>query len=248
MKTLIWDVETTDLELAIRTYDLKNYTRYFNPDTIKRDWSMLGAAWMFLDDDKAQAVSVHPDKPLDDYEVIKKLHSVLSEADILIGHNSDNFDLKKFNTRAIYYDLPPISPKQSVDTLKIARKYFKFTSNRLSYICEYLKVGAYKDNSPNWRLIIDGCPKELRYMRKYNKQDVLATKALYLKLRSYHHTHPNMNNPAVRDVSGELINVCKKCQSGNVYKVKVRYLASGRARQQYQCQDCGAYSTGDLIK
>jgi len=203
---------------------------------------------MYLDDDNPQVISVHPDSPLDDYEVAKKLHSVLSEADILIGHNSDSFDLKKVNTRFIYYDLPPISPKQSIDTLKVARKYFKFTSNRLSYICNYLKVGEYKDNAPNWRLVIEGCPKELRYMRKYNKQDVLATRALYLKLRSFHHTHPNVNSPAVRDVSGELVTVCKKCQSGHYEKVKVRYLASGRGRQQYRCLNCHGYWSEDLIK
>ncbi len=245
MKKLIWDVETTDLELLIRTYQLKNYIKYFDPKTIRRDWSMLGASWMWLDDDKPKVISVTPDKPLDDYEVICALHKVLGEADMLIGHNCDQFDIKKFNTRAIFYDLPPVAPKLSVDTLKVARKYFKFTSNKLSYLCDFLKVG-FKDDSPDWQKILDGCQKELRYMRKYNKQDVIATKAVYLKLMSYHHTHPK--NPPTRDIVGEIVNICPKCRYPESIKVRSRPLASGRARQQYQCKGCFGYWTTDLIK
>lgn len=249
MKAIIWDVETTDLELLIRTYQLKNYTKYFNPDTIRRDWTMLGAAWMDLDSDRPQCISVHPDKPLDDYGVTCKIHSVLKDADILIGHNSDRFDYKKFNTRAIYYDLPPISPKLSIDTLKMAKKYFAFTSNKLSYLCEYLKVGEYKENSPDWGKIINGCPKELRYMRKYNKQDVVATKALYLKLKSYHHTHPvDPRSATVRDVEGNPVLVCKYCLSPDIVRAKPRILASGRKRQQWSCKGCNKYMTTELIK
>lgn len=246
MISIIWDVETTDLELRIRTYQLKNYTKYHDPKTINRDWTMLGAAWMRLGDDKASAISVSPDKPLDDYGVTLKLHEVLSEADILIGHNSDNFDFKKFNTRAIYYDLPPIAPKLSVDTLKIARKYFKFTSNRLSYICEYLGLDEMKDESPNWRKVIDGDPEELRYMRTYNKQDVIATKALYNKLKSYHHTHPK--NPKTRDIEGSEVNVCPYCSSPENSKVKSRPSAAGILRHQYQCKVCYKYWTTKIVK
>jgi len=241
LKTLIWDVETTDLELRIRTYQLKNYTKYFDPKTIERDWSMLGAAWIWLNEDKPTAISVSPDKPLDDYGVVKHLHGILSEADILVGHNSDNFDIKKFNTRAIYYDLPPISPKQSVDTLKVAKKYFKFTSNKLSYLCEYLKVDL-KDNSPDWKACIDGDPEALRYMRHYNKGDVIATKAAYQKLMGWHHTHPK--HPQPKDIEGNDVNVCPKCQSPNYVKHDSRFLASGRRRQQWRCKDCGGYWTG----
>lgn len=245
MKALIWDVETTDLELAIRTYQLKNYTRYFNPDTIKRDWSMLGASWMWLDDEHASAISVSPKAPLDDRELIKTLHNKLSEADILIGHNSDNFDLKKFNTRAIYYDLPPLAPKQQIDTLKMARKYFKFTSNKLSYICSYLGL-ELKDKAPEWEDVINGCPESLRCMREYNKQDVIATKDLYLKLRSYHHTHQKISdNP--RDVAGESVVVCKKCASPSLQRRGSYRLASGRKRQQFNCNDCGGWQSGEFV-
>lgn len=244
MKTLIWDVEKTDLDLRVKTYQLKNYTKYFDPKFIERDWTLLGAAWIWLDKKTAQAISVSPENPLDDYGVTKKLHEVLSEADILVGHNSDAFDFKSFNTRAIFYDLPPISPKRSIDTLKVARKYFKFTSNKLSYICDYLGL-ELKDESPDWDKCLAGDPKELRYMRKYNKQDVIATKDLYLKLRGYHYTHPDL--PEQRDINGNPVHVCKKCASPNLKKSCLRYTTTGRPRQQWQCKDCHSYTTGALV-
>lgn len=244
MRSLIWDVEKTDLDLKVRAYQLKNQTRYFDPKLIERDWTLLGAAWMRVEDDRATAISVLPETPLDDYGITVHLHKVLSEVDVLIGHNSDNFDLKTFNTRAVFYDLPPIPPPRTIDTLKIARKYFKFTSNKLSYICSYLGL-ELKDESPDWQKCIEGDPDELRYMRHYNKQDVVATKDLYLKLRSYHHTHPSVPKP--KDARGISVTVCHKCASPNLIRSQVRYTASGRARQQWKCKDCYGYTTGKLI-
>ena len=103
--------------------------------------------------------------------VIKTLHDVLSEADIIIAHNGDKFDSKKFNTRAIAYGLPPIEPKKSVDTLKIARRRFAFTSNKLSYLAKFLGVES-KDESPDWDKVLAGDEQELRYMRQYNRKEV----------------------------------------------------------------------------
>lgn len=245
MKTLFWDVETTDLELAIRTYQLKNRISYFNHKDIKRDWTMLGAAWKFQGDKNPTAISVSSRNPLDDELVIRHLHDVLSEADTIIGHNSDNFDIKKFNTRAIQYGLSPLSPKTQIDTLKIARKYFKFTSNTLSYICNYLGIHA-KNESPDWDACINGCPDNLRYMREYNKDDVICTEQLYDKLMAWHHTHPNVSEP-VRDIEGNTMPTCKKCGSANLKKNGTNMLHSGRKRQKLTCLDCGGHQIGGLI-
>lgn len=245
MKTLIWDVETSDLELAVRTYQLRNHIKYFDPKLIQRDWTMLGAAWKFKDDDKTSVISVSSRNPLDDEYLVRHLHDILSEADVLIGHNLDNFDVKKFNARAIFYGLSPLSPKVQIDTLKIARKYFKFTSNKLSYLCNYLGIDA-KDESPDWIKIIDGCPDELRYMREYNKQDVIVTEQLYDKLMSWHHTHPRTKE-APKDIKGKPIKNCMKCGSPDLWRRGVRVLMGGRKRQEMQCQTCGGYQRGDLI-
>lgn len=241
---LYLDIETTDMELRVRTYQLKNYTRYFNHKDITRDWSMLSFAYMY-EGGQPRCFSVSPKDPLNDEAVVHEMHRVCTDAHTIIGHNSDNFDMKKFNARAITYGLTPLAPKVQIDTLKIARKYFKFTSNSLSYIAKLLGVSE-KDESPDWEACINGCPKALAKMRQYNRQDVLVTRDVYKKLMSYHHTHPkNVESP--RDPDADEVFVCNKCQSPNIKKNGSRRLASGRKRQLYGCPDCGGWQSGGLL-
>lgn len=236
---IVWDVETTDIELAIRTYGLKSFTRYHSPDTIKRDWSLLGAAWKVSGEAKVNCVSVSPRNVFNDFEVTRRLHDVLSSADILVGHNMDRFDLKKFNTRAIFHGFAPIGQKPTIDTLKVARKYFALTSNKLSYLCKYLGL-THKDESPDWLRIMGGCPDELRYMREYNKKDVIATDDAYIKMRPWIDNHPDYNLWAdVKDTSGEKVILCRKCGSEDVVKNGIKYLRNSK-RQKYLCKTCQA--------
>lgn len=226
--------------MLLRGYEM--FPKHGYPvSAIEKDWIMLGAAWKWLHEPNAKCVSVSPKRPDNDYEVISILHTVLSEADVLIGHNSDGFDYKKFNTRAIKHGLPPIQPKKTIDTLKIARRYFKFTSNKLRYIADFLGVEG-KDESPDWPKCVAGDEEALRYMREYNKQDVIATEQVYLKLRSYHNTHPDLNHICpVRDVSGELIHLCPKCQSPDMQSRGTTF-SRGKVRKRMQCNNCGGWS------
>jgi len=234
-RVLVWDVERSTFEHTARYYELKQRNLYLKPDKITQEWVLLGAAWGWLDDNAISVVSVHPEDPMNDYGVVKHLHSALERADVLLGHNSDAFDLKTFNTRALFHGFRPIAPKKKIDTLKIARKYFKFTSNKLSYIADYLGVDA-KDASPDWNAIIEGCPDEIRYMRKYNKQDVKVTKEVYNKLSAWDETLDlNSFRGGVRHI------VCKSCGSSSV--AARGYDRRGKTlKRRYSCNSCGRWS------
>ena len=234
---LIWDVERTTLDVLDRVYDLRIKKSRHDPKQIVRDWNLLGAAWKTRDG-PISCISVSPKDPFNDYEVVRRLHEVLSAADVLIGHNSDAFDLKTFNARAIFWGFTPIPPKVSIDTLKVAKKYFKFTSNKLSYIAQYLGV-ALKDESPDWDLILAGDAEELANMREYNKKDVIVTEQVYQKLMGWHHTHPQISD--VKDIEGADVHVCPKCSSPRLQRRGTRRMASGKQLQQYQCNNCGGY-------
>jgi DNA polymerase elongation subunit (family B) len=80
-----------------------------------------------------------PDYPLfkrdkeNDRDLVKDLYDVFDEADILIAHNGDRFDIRKSNARFIQHGLKPPITYKTIDTLKIARRQkFKFDSNRLN--------------------------------------------------------------------------------------------------------------------
>lgn len=47
-----------------------------------------------------------PNTP-DDKALVSELYELISEADIVIAHNGDRFDVKKMNTRFIYHKLTP---------------------------------------------------------------------------------------------------------------------------------------------
>ena len=74
--------------------------------------------------------------PENDFHVVKKVWELLNEADIVVAHNGDKFDMRKCNARFIYHGLGPISPVKSIDTLKVARKYFYFNANHLNNLGE----------------------------------------------------------------------------------------------------------------
>ena len=75
-----------------------------------------------------------------DRDLVKDLHKVFCEADIIICHNTD-FDTKKAHARFIQHRLGPPSPYNPLCTLKAARKHFRFDSNRLVDLGQYLGVG-----------------------------------------------------------------------------------------------------------
>jgi len=239
-RMLVWDIETSSIDILHRQYDLTVNTKRFNPNEIVRDWNILGAAWKLIGHDKVSCVSVSSKNPTNDLEVVKIVHSVLMGADILIGHNSDAFDLKKFNARAIFHGLPPIPQKQQIDTLKEARKSFKFTSNKLSYLANTLGISS-KDEAPDWNKILNGDSQELAVMREYNKKDVIVTEQLYFKLLSWMKTHPNVSvYSPIKDIEGKTIKTCHKCNSANVKQAGSRFTKTKQIKR-YRCADCNSY-------
>src|SRR5437868_14709279 len=78
-----------------------------------------------------------PDYPLykrdrtDDRALVKDLWKMMNEADIIVAHNGNSFDIKYANTRFIVHRLDPPAPYKSADTLKIARQVARFPSNKL---------------------------------------------------------------------------------------------------------------------
>ena len=103
-------------------------------------------------------------------------------------HNCDRFDLPKIRARMITRGFPPHSPVRTIDTLKIAKQEFKFTSNRLAYLTDLLcKANKKQDHSKFaghklWKEFVKGNPEAIQSMREYNICDVTSLEELYLIL------------------------------------------------------------------
>lgn len=208
---------------------------------IKEDWYLLSFAYKWLGEEHTHYLQKSR-FPADDYVLTKSLHMLLDEADIVIAHNLDKFDLRKANARFLYHGLPPVSPIMQIDTLKEAKRYFHNTYNSLNGLGELLQVGAKKQHVgfPLWLGCMEGDSKMWDMMEEYNREDVELLERVYLKLRPYMGTpgkkgHPNLGfwNP------GEA--TCPKCGGTELTK-RGKHRTTVSEFQTYQCKQCGGYS------
>ncbi len=210
---------------------------------VRQDWYILSFAYKWLGTKKIYTHSL-PDYPRfakcreDDGALVEELWRVFDEADVLIAHNGDRFDIRKANARFIVHGLKPPSPYKSHDTLKTARRHFKFDSNRLDDLGRYLGVGRKLPHTGKklWLACMSGDEAAWRTMRRYNAQDVALLERVYLRLRGWATTHPDL---AV--YTREL--VCPSCQSARITQQGVKLTKTGH-RQQFKCLDCGGWHSG----
>lgn len=175
---------------------------------------------------------------LDDKKLIKELHSILSEAEIVIAHNGISFDLKRCNARFAFYGLSPIPPYRVIDTCLVARRCFGFTSNKLNDLLVYFGFKPKVDTGGYslWVSCKQGDMKAWRHMKKYNTYDVVGLRNVYMKLRPWIQNHPNLG--LYQDRTS-----CPNCGSEKLRKRGIRYTNSTRL-QRYKCLDCKAWSSG----
>lgn len=255
-KALIWDIETSPMEV----YSWGLYPKMLPHGNIKRDWYIICGAWKWHGQKKVHTAAVDPKDCLrfareggeaPDRAVVAALADAVREADFIIAHNGDAFDLKKLNARVIAYGLEPIPPVRSVDTLKELRKVAKFSSNRLDHIAGVLLEdgGKIKTDFSLWTRIMGGEKKALKEMLRYNRRDVTELERVYEYLRPYMKAHPNVN---IGDPEASYVPKCPACGSKDLQK-------RGKARtqtmeyQRYQCKSCGSWSrdsrvTGGILK
>lgn len=239
-RILLWDVETS---LNILT-SFSLYPKYIHHNNILQDWYIICGAWKFLGEAQIYNAFITSNKerfeknPIDDYEVVKQLRDALLEADIIVHHNGDKFDIKKLNTRLIYHRLDPLPNKlNTVDTLKEARRTFAFSSNRLDYLGKYLGVGEKIVTEPDlWSRVLVGDKNAITDMVIYNRRDVTLLENVYNVMRPYI-KHPNVTAFSAND-SGI---ACVNCGSTKLEKRGFLISVNGR-KQRYQCTSCGKWS------
>jgi hypothetical protein len=191
-KVVLWDVETAPIMGAVwQRYDT-------NVVWVENDWFML--AWSVKDLDGKQITRGLPDydgyeqNPGCDKALVSELWQHLDSADVLIAHNGDRYDIRKANSRFIVHGLLPPKPARTVDTLKVARRHFANSSNKLDDLGQALGVGrkAPTGGYDLWKQCLAQDKKAWNKMKRYCAQDVRLLEAVYLKLLPWITNHPNM--------------------------------------------------------
>jgi len=226
-RILIFDIETAP--------NLAYVWGKYEQDVIafKSEWHLLSFAYKWLGDKNVQCETMQGQ--VDDKKLVKKLHRLFDQADVVIAHNGDAFDIKKVRARFAFHGLKPPSQFATVDTLKVAKRYFNLNSNRLNDLGIYFKLGEKVKHTgfDLWLGCLKNNKKSWKQLRKYNKQDVVLLEKVYKKLLPWMDRHPNV--AALRDVKG-----CTKCGSTRIVKDGVRANAN-TLQQQWKCKDCHGY-------
>lgn len=237
MKTLIYDIETMA--------NLGWVWGKWEQDVIqfKEQWYMLSFAYKWLGEHSVSSYAL-PDfkgykkNKKNDKKLCQKLWELFDEADVVVAHNGVAFDTKKSQAKFLEHGFPPPTPFQQIDTKKVARKYFKFESNKLDELGRGLKVGG-KLTHTGFNLWL-GCAerdekKSWKKMVEYNKRDVQLLEDVYLKMRPWISNPPNIN------IFNGTSNCCPHCGKNNLQR---RGFAVTRVakHQRFQCQSCGAWS------
>jgi hypothetical protein len=208
----------------------------------KKDWFLLSYAYKVMGESKihTKCLADYPGykKDLENDELlVNDLWKIFDEADILVAHNGNSFDVRKAFTRFVTHGLPPPSPFKTVDTLRIARKAFRFDSNKLDDLGNYLGVGRKLPNTGIhlWLSCMAGDPKAWKLMCRYNAQDTALLEKVYYALRPWATNHANVNR-------GER-QACPKCGSDKVQRRGFEYTAL-RQKQRWQCLSCFGWYSG----
>lgn len=230
-KRLYFDIETSYNKVASFVIGQKVNLGYEN---ILEERAIICVSYKWAHEDKVYTITW--DKG-DDKQLLTKFMSIINSAHEVIGHNSDNYDIKWLRTRCLYHNIPMFPDYVSTDTLKLSRSKFRFNSNRLDYLGQYFGFGGKLDTGglKLWKAIVEYNDKEsLKKMVEYCEQDVLLLEKVFNKLNPYvgSKTHVGVilyDNKAA----------CPNCGSTHSHSKGYVIMASGTKKMIRHCQGCG---------
>lgn len=226
-----------DLEVSpnIGLFWRTGYKLNISPDDIIQERAIICVCYKWEGDNQINSMKWNKG---DDKELVTKFSKILLQADEIVAHNGDKFDIKWLRTRCLYHGIPCPPDLKTVDTLKLAKSNMLFNSNKLDYIGQFLGLGnKLKTNYSLWKeILLNNSKKAMDEMVEYCKRDVQLLEEVHHKLINYskHKTHFAVLN------GGSKID-CPECGSTNTHSRGYWISAAGVKKNKCQCVDCGKW-------
>jgi hypothetical protein len=229
-KVLILDIET----LPIVGYSWGVWNQNIYPNQIIKDWCILSFSAKWLGDDRIISDVLTSKEAVSriDKRLCNGLWKLLNDADVVVAHNGNRFDIKKINARFWKNDLHKTSSYKVIDTLISARQAFGLTYNKLDFIAKF--IGADEKLATEfelWSACDNGDKNSLLEMKTYNEQDILTLEEIYLNMREWIPNHPDLG--AYQNLS----NVCPVCLDNNFKEIGL-YTAKSLRYPEFRCDNC----------
>ena len=237
MKILVFDCETAPKVAYVWRFFKEN----ISAKQVKEHGHIMSFAAKWLGEKEIFYCENRKD---DDAYIISQMCALLDEADAVIAHNGEEFDMKQVRARAVVNGIKPPSPVKVIDTKKIAKREFGFPSNSLEYLTKVLDCEVKKTSHGKfagfelWSECLKGNDEAWAEMKSYNIDDVLALESLYYKLRGWDTKHPNLLVYRETPLEGF---ACPKCGSYDIQKRGFAYTSVG-TYQRFVCKGCGGWS------
>lgn len=174
-------------------------------------------------------------------DMIQGMRDLLDEADVVVGYNSDSFDVPWMNEQIMTHGIALPSPFIQVDLYKINKSAFYMPSRKLDWLA--LQLMDERKVSHTGFMMWKNClnpdspdhESSWKLMETYAKKDTLLLEPLY-----------NLLQPFIRNVNIGLFTAtefaCTHCGSKNLVARGFRYTSASKF-QRYICKDCGCWST-----
>jgi predicted PolB exonuclease-like 3'-5' exonuclease len=235
-KRLFFDIETSP---NIGFFWSAGYKLNVPYDNIIKERAIICICYKWEGEDKVY--SLQWDKDQNDKIMLEQFIIVANEAHELVGHNGDRYDLPWIRTRCLFHGIPCFPTYTTIDTLKQSRSKFRFNSNRLDYIAQFLGVGEKSETGgfDLWKdIVLNNSKTAMKTMIEYCKNDVVILEKVFQHIKNYvpHKTHFGALETGEKTC-------CPECGSDNLRHSQTRYTAAGTPRVQVQCNDCHKYHT-----
>ena len=195
------------------------------------------AAWKWYD---AEGVEFAAEWEVGGYDgFMRAVWDVFDQADLIIGHNADRFDARHLMGGWAEMGLPAPSPYKVIDTLKIARGTFAYESNTLDALNKRLGIDAKTDkyNAQIAKDAVNGDIPSQRILEEYNRGDIIASEALFDRLRPFAKGIPHLGMWTDDEMA------CPSCGSTMTATGKTVH-ANVQRYEHLHCDNCGAHARG----
>lgn len=237
-RILLWDVESSyNLVLSFEV----GYDKSIPYQNILTERHLYCISYKWLGEKKIHTISILDDAKRfkkdihDDYYVVNEFRKVLEQADAQVFHYGTRFDVPMLNARLAFHKLSPVPKIATIDTKNLASRQFRFNSNRLDYLAQFL---GYKGKLPNpgdlWTKCWKGDVEAIQHMAKYNRQDVEINEYVYEALVPFMRNNPLNHNQFTKEL------VCPSCGGTHIQR-RGTELTRTTKYNRFQCMDCGAW-------
>ena len=232
-RRLFFDIETSP---NIGLFWEAGYKKNIDVSNIIQERAIICICYKW--EEEKEVYSLNWDAKQNDKTMLQKFILVANQANELVGHNGDKFDLAWIRTRCLFHHIEKFPKYTTIDTLKVARSKFRFNSNRLNYIADFLGLGQkIKTEYSLWKDILLKKDKvAMEKMIKYCKKDVILLEQVFNALKN--HIAPKTHYGVI---FGHYKGSCPECGSDDIIIKDRRALASGIIKLIFRCKTCGKH-------